>query len=543
MATLVVILPILLILTVDTGNLKRTLKLTPIVVAVLLPVSAYVGWQTEPQPAVEFPSILAGFIVSMVIASFKGLMYLQQLANREKLTYEILFTYSWRNFLTTGLGGAFIGSAALILVLWASLFSVIGVTFFTDLFTKPWFICMTLALSFGMGVIMFRNLTTVIDSITALLEGLLRLLLPLIISVSAIFLATLPIVGLSPLWDTGNGTALLLALTAVILFCVNAVYQSGANPVRYAAPIQWLIACGLLTLPVLCVLSFHGLWLRIDQYGWSVERCWAMVIWLVLASFSTGYSIGIVRHRIEWPGTLARVNTYMGLGILALMILVNSPLLDFRKISLASQLARVEASDSDWSGFDFLYAKRHLGRPGYLLSQSLLSGVAADDEVLTRMIENPYSIAQAQQVSLNLDNIIRRPADLTIPPELEQMLKVQLIHPDQIRFVLVRVNLTRDGKDNYALMGYGENFQSSATLYYQNTGGQWLHRYLLQQRSIATVVTNAGSGVAGNVIINTSMGDVGDSKVQQEQLLQGEIQATEPEFKALKIGDLVFEVR
>ena len=48
---------------------------------------------------------------------------------------------------------------------------------------------------------------------------------------------------------------------------------------------------------------------------------------LLLALFSAGYALGIVRRRDEWPDTLGRVNAIMGWVIVALTLLVNTPVL------------------------------------------------------------------------------------------------------------------------------------------------------------------------------------------------------------------------
>ena len=47
-------------------------------------------------------------------------------------------------------------------------------------------------------MLIFRHLVNLIDGITGLLEGLMRLLLPLAVAVVVIFLATLPFTGLAP---------------------------------------------------------------------------------------------------------------------------------------------------------------------------------------------------------------------------------------------------------------------------------------------------------------------------------------------------------
>ena len=188
-------------------------------------------------------------------------------------------------------------------------------------------------------MIIFRDLTRVIDNITKLLHGLIKLLLPLVISVAVIFIVALPFVGLEVLWATGNGTALLLWLLAIILFFTNAVYQDGRETNPYSPIIHRLIFLGLCVMPIISALSLYGLVLRLNQYGWSVERCWAVVVWLILTLLAVGYVMGIIRRRAEWTIDLARVNTAMGLVVLAIMLLANSPLLDrSRKKSISMTL-------------------------------------------------------------------------------------------------------------------------------------------------------------------------------------------------------------
>src|SRR5690606_35326088 len=98
----------------------------------------------------------------------------------------------------------------------------------------------------------FRELTHVIDSVTRLLQGLIKLLLPLVLTVALIFLAALPFTGLDALWGTGNGTSLIIGLTAIILFFTNAVYQDGRGAAPYPNTVHRLVYLGLALLPLLC---------------------------------------------------------------------------------------------------------------------------------------------------------------------------------------------------------------------------------------------------------------------------------------------------
>ena len=78
-----------------------------------------------------------------------------------------------------------------------------------------------------------------------------------------------------------------------------------------------------------------------------------------------------IQLRQQLGDDLARI-----LVVLAIMLLANSPLLDFRKISLASQLRMVESGEKEWHAFDFWYTKHHLARPGYLAMQQIKQEIA-----------------------------------------------------------------------------------------------------------------------------------------------------------------------
>ena len=404
--TLAIAGPLLLLLSIDRDNYVAVLKYVAAFCALLGLLAVYTGWQAEPFGEFPINSMTRIFVLTIGLASFKALMYLQQRANRVPLTYEVLFTNSWRNFLVGLLAGIFTLIFWLILYLWGQLFKIIGIDFFIELFSKDWFLIPVLAVAFGLGISLFRELTSIIDTITKLLHSLIKMLLPFLLSVAVIFLGALPFTGLDLLWGTGSGTALLLWLLALVLFFTNAVYQDGREADPYPPWLHRSIYAGLCVMPFVAALAFYGLFLRLQQYGWTIERCWAFVAWLVLALFATGYVAGIARRRDAWTGDLARVNTLMGLVILAIMLLANSPLIDFRKISLESQLERVDSGDITLAEFDFWYTKTHLARPGYLAMEKMKAEIGDSDAELLAMINEP--VRRAFAVSADIDELLAR---------------------------------------------------------------------------------------------------------------------------------------
>jgi hypothetical protein len=514
--TLAIAVPLLLLLSIDRDNWVFVAKYVAAFGALLTLLALYTGWQAEPFHEFPIESLTAAFVVTIGLASFKALMYLQQRANREPPAYEVLFTYSWRNFLVGVLAGIFTLIFWLILVLWGQLFKIIEIDFFFKLFREDWFLIPVLAVAFGLGISLFRDLTHVIDTITKLLHWLIKLLLPLLLMVAVIFLGALPFTGLDLLWNTGNGTALLLWLLALVLFFTNAVYQDGREASPYPPALHRAIYAGLCLMPVVAALAFYGLFLRLQQYGWTIERCWAFVVWLILALFAIGYLVGILRRRDAWTGELARVNTAMGLVVLAIMLLANSPLLDFRKISLQSQLGRVESGEIALADFDFWYAKNHLARPGYLAMEKMKSDLGDSDAELLALIDAPLRKGAAAPVDTAAfwARIRYRPQPFDVPAGLRPLIENQagmILEQDP---VLIRVDLDEDGTHEYLLLMIAENGLSISQFYYRGESG-WQSGYLGYR-------------------FPTDGGDF------RERILEGDISLTEPRFRNLNIGGVEF---
>jgi len=516
--TVAVLSPLMLLLSVTRDNWKAVSRDVGLVSIVLALLAVYVGRQA--QPFSEFPtrSLVAVYAVTMFIASFKAVIHIQRRAEGVGLSYSSLFTNSWRTFLIGVLAGAFACLFWLLLLLWGALFDAIGVGFFSHLFREEWFAIPSLTLAFGIGVLLFRSRTRVIDSVTQLLHSLIKLLLPLLVILAALFLLALPFTGLQPLWDTGRGTALLLWLLALMLFFVNAVYQDGRQANPYPDALHRVIYLGVCTAPIISALSFYGLFLRWQAYGWTVERCWAFVTWLVLALFAAGYVVGVVRKRDAWTDDLARTNTAIGLLLLSILLLANSPFLDFRKISLASQVRRVESGAIGLADFDFWYARQHLARPGYLYLEQLRDELRDSDPELLAAIENPVWRSGPKRVTRALwENMHYRPAGTNIPPELRRLIDDSVFPVPRGESVLLAQDLDDDGKDEYVLLQLGPD-----------------NRSVLQAR---VFYRDADSWSAGPVGVQSHGGDdvLGD-------LLERPIELREPRFRDLRIGNVGISV-
>ena len=447
--------PIMLLLGLDQNNGRAMVKATLPFALVSGLLGYYVGHQVTPIEHIRFNALLFSFVLTMVIATFKALMYSQQWARGERVTYSALFLWSWRNFLTLSLAMLFAGSFWLLLMLWAALFKAINIDFFSDLFEQRWFYYPAIALANGFGIIIFRKLTHIIDTITRLQQALIKFLLVLLSLVSLLFLGALPFTGLEPLWESG-GSSLILWMQALILFFVNAVYQDEPDNWPYSVWLHRFIYICIAILPVYSVISFYGLSLRIDQYGWSLSRFWAYLIWFLLALFAIGYLWGIAKYRDRWTHQLSRTNVAIGLVVLVVMLSVNSPLLDFRKMVVADQLQRLADNKVTIEDFDLSYFRNHLARPGYEGLQTLKAQYGEAHPGLLVRINALYANGNNDRPSSTRDEFIAAITQLSEnPPEAlltaiyKQETKNHWNLQQTQQYFLQALDLDKDGDQEY----------------------------------------------------------------------------------------------
>lgn len=447
--------PIMLLLGLDQNNGRAMVKATLPFALISGLLGYYVGHQVTPIEHIRFNALLFSFVLTMVIATFKALMYSQQWARGERVTYSALFLWSWRNFLTLSLAMLFAGSFWLLLMLWAALFKAINIDFFSDLFEQRWFYYPAIALANGFGIIIFRKLTHIIDTITRLQQALIKFLLVLLSLVSLLFLGALPFTGLEPLWESG-GSSLILWMQALILFFVNAVYQDEPDNWPYSVWLHRFIYICIAILPVYSVISFYGLSLRIDQYGWSLSRFWAYLIWFLLALFAIGYLWGIAKYRDRWTHQLSRTNVAIGLVVLVVMLSVNSPLLDFRKMVVADQLQRLADNKVTIEDFDLSYFRNHLARPGYEGLQTLKAQYGEAHPGLLVRINALYANGNNDRPSSTRDEFIAAITQLSEnPPEAlltaiyKQETKNHWNLQQTQQYFLQALDLDKDGDQEY----------------------------------------------------------------------------------------------
>lgn len=518
--------PSMLLLGLSSGQVGRWFKFVLPFTLLIGALGYYIGRQATPIQHVRYEALLFALIPSLILAAFKAQIYLQQYIQGGVFTYANLFRWSWRNFLTLLLASLFAFAVWGLLMLWAWLFKSIKIDFFYDLFTERWFYYPAIAMANGFGVIIFRRLSNVIDVITRLQQALMKYLLIMLVFVSIIFLVSLPFSGLDSLWDSG-GSALILCMQALMLFFVNAVYQDNSEERPYHLLIHRFIYLGVLLLPIYSAISFYGLTLRITQYGWSVDRCWAMVIWLLLAIFSLGYAWGIVKYRDHWLGQLSKINVAVGLIVLVLMLLVNTPILDFRKITVNSQLSLLQAGKTTLDDLDIFYFRDSLARPGYEALEKLKVQYAETNPEFISRVNRQYLKSMMDDGSLETQEQFIAGLKITSSVAVPDTLLKQLYeytnvgyYRDSKQLYLVAMDLNRDETLEYIFVQKFD-YRSQLTLYYLENN-EWQQSSLRQMDGYDDVKYNAEF---------------------YDAIRTGAVQVVQPKWPEIKIGELQFQVQ
>lgn len=508
--------PILLLLSLNRENIARVVPGALVFGLVVALVSSYFGFQLEPNENVIASGLIWVFAVTLSVLLFKVVMYLQIWASRESFTYERLFLYSWRNCILLALCALFVSVFGAILFLWAALFDVVGINFFEKIFSESWFLFPALALANGLAFVIFRNLVGILDTMSRVLRALCQFLLPVLVFISVLFIICLPFVGFSALWDTGRGTALVLWLQALTLFFFNATFQGEKQGSPYWKYLQHFVSLGLLVLPIYSLIAIYGLWLRVDQYGLTVTRCWAMVIVVLLALFAIAYSANLICFRAKAANKFGWINVRMGLVVLVLMVLVNTPVLDFRKHTVNSQLAALERGDVSLEDFDVRYFARDLGRPGYLALEALK---AEHGEQFSERVRNAYRGYQFDLEPLSDEELRAKirlyPSELVVPELLlNKIVEIQSEPYNSMAYIL-NPDLNGDEQGEWVVVITTEWGGASASLWQLGESGWESSKMTMNSGSVENI----------------------------EQLFrEGDVRVEPSEWQTLKIGELSIRV-
>ncbi|MDO9337308.1 MAG: DUF4153 domain-containing protein [Caulobacter sp.] len=455
------------------GGLKRRPLAVWAGAAALL--AALVGWvdgyrgleaqQVTPTPLVAMAVLICLFVAhSLIVAAARD--------HRRIAAYPTYFDVAWKHGVQLALAAGFTGIFWGVLALGAALFNMIGVKLVGDVIEERWFAIPATALAFAAAVHLTDVRVGLIQGVRTVALTLLGWLLPLLAGLTLAFLLTLPFTGLKPLWDTRNASVILISAGGAVILLINAAYQDGGREKPLPAALRWAMRlAGLLLAPV-TVLAAYALWLRVGQYGLTIERIIAIACVVIGACYAVGYGLaaglpGPVMRRLE-PTNVA--TSFVGLAVLLALL---TPIADPVRLSVDNQVARLQAGRVKPAEFDFDYLKFSAGRFGKQALDRLSKGGGEIGRLATaarlrtdRVYETPAADVQP------VDGVKVYPAGKAMPEKFRAQwvgLAGWLCRKEAQACEVFLIDLNLDGDDE-ALLNGGSG---TLILFDQYANGNW----------------------------------------------------------------------
>lgn len=514
----------------------------------------YFGWHHGSRVAVhaEVPAYmlssrweLVTFVMAVMWLHLLPFVQCRLASGAWRPQYRLLFAASWRNVLILAEAGLFTGLLWLLLFLLLSLFHMLGIDYFKELFEEPIFAYPVTALAFGVAI----HLIGSIDRLTSVaLEQILNLLKWLAVLaglILAMFSVAL-LMNLPKLVFTGDkaiGAHWLLWLVAGMVLLLNAAYRDGSDLKPYPRWIGMSLRAVVPLLVLIAATALYALCVRVQHFGLTVSRVWAFVVAAAALLYSSGYAVSAF-GRNGWFAGMARVNIAVALALVAVIAATFTPLLSPFRLAADSQyhlvvargVAALEREPAHEDGYrmgdqPLKYLRFYAGRYGLeqlrALSQ-LQSGkdaeqirTAAEQMLATN---SPYNGTKPLDPKEALGRLAVFPAGRILEPALTDV----IVADTAVRGVLlggpltdglgVFMDLNADGQDEFVLMmGYAEYV-------YEKRQGTWRH--------------------AGNLTLqNPQKSDRKALLLELKNSLQhGEFSSTPSTWRNLTIGTRSFEV-
>jgi Domain of unknown function (DUF4153) len=377
-----IFVPVLLISSLGHLPKKTLIRWLMIAGLIAIGLGIYDSWRSVGTPVeyygrdlslAPYPSALlwmfgaAGFYIahSLILAS--------GVDQKRIASYSTYFETAWKLLVQIKFSGLFTGALWLVLWLGAGLFALIKLEFLKDLLQESWFVIPVTVFAFSCAMHLTDVRPAIVRGIRNLLLVLMSWILPLTVLIVGGFLLSLPFTGLTPLWDTKHATALLLVACAALITLINTAFQNGLVESEIARILRISARIASFLLVPLVVLAIYALSLRVGEYGWTTDRIIAACCLFVGSVYAIGYAWAASQRQGGWLRTVAPVNIGAAMLILAVLLALFSPILDPARISVKSQMARLDNDRSIAEKFDFDYLKKEGKRYGLAALEHLKS--------------------------------------------------------------------------------------------------------------------------------------------------------------------------
>lgn len=371
-----------LLLTVVSFKQRALWYWMALIFVVVLAMSVWLKWQVEDSDKWRQHEVFMFYGWRLLLMAMLALPWIQYSlhVSREQARYPHFYRQLWLNALTLLIVFVANGLFWLVLLLWSEMFKLVGIPFFSTLFfDTDWFGYVAFGLITALAVVLARTQLRLVTAVQKLLTFIATGLLPLVALLALMFILTLPFTGLEAISQRVSAAGLMSTLTLLLLLLMAIVREPQKEALPYPGALRYLIKCSLIVAPIYMLIAGWSLWVRIQQYGWTPERLYGVLVVVVLLVWSFGYLASILRRgrnplELQGPAILG-----VSLLALGLLVLLSSPVIDAWRISVNSHMGLYHSGKIKPDQVS-LYMLDHSGKPGRAALEALQKDVAFNQD-------------------------------------------------------------------------------------------------------------------------------------------------------------------
>ena len=456
-----------LLLTVVSFKQRALWYWMALIFVVVLAMSAWLKWQVEDSDKWRQHEVFMFYGWRLLLMAMLALPWIQYSlhVSREQARYPHFYRQLWLNALTLLIVFVANGLFWLVLLLWSEMFKLVGILFFSTLFfDTDWFGYVAFGLITALAVVLVRTQSRLATAVQKLLTFIATGLLPLVALLALMFILTLPFTGLEAISQRVSAAGLMSTLTLLLLLLMAIVREPQKEALPYPGALRYLIKCSLVVAPIYMLIAGWSLWVRIQQYGWTPERLYGVLVVVVLLVWSFGYLASILRrgrNPLELQGPVILGVSLLALGLL---VLLSSPVIDAWRISVNSHMGLYHSGKIKPDQVS-LYMLDHSGKPGRAALEVLQKDVAFNQDSKRRRDLN--SLLQGSRDPVKELTATQLVSKVVIAPGSEKpddafwtFVKAQGYRitscAEQNACVLVSQDLNADGHPEQVLYAFGD---------------------------------------------------------------------------------------
>ncbi len=375
------------------------LRAAPAAAGLALVTATLFSWASlrhaEIDPFLEHGYGIVAWLVALSIATPFVAVWLED--RNAWRNYAELFDVTWTIVVRYAAAWLFVAVFWGVVFLSNALFEIVGISIIEDFLDIEGVPYVLSGLTLGLALSVVYELRDYVSPF--LILRLMRLLIPVVLVVIAVFIAALPFRGLSGLFGdlSAGGTLMAMAIGGITLI-TTALDRDDEAAISMRVMRLATQALALL-LPVLGVLAFWAVSLRIQQYGWTPNRMAAAAAAALIGVYAFLYAVAVLWQMFgiatkgagDWMARIRRANVVMALVIVGLSLLWLSPVLNGERISARSQVARYMAGEAKADQLPLWEMAHRWGTAGQDALTTLAAIENEDQKTLTDLIEKAQS--------------------------------------------------------------------------------------------------------------------------------------------------------